>query len=155
MRYETDGAVTRVYVSNGKSFLIDSNQVEKVMQYSWHFTTKGYVRTSSRKLKRISLHKYLLNTDKQIDHINRDKTDNRISNLRICTTQENNFNRMGWTYSKSGLKGVTYDKRKNKFKARIGFNNKRLHLGYFDTAEEASRVYNQKAKELYKDYSPL
>lgn len=41
MRYETSGNITRIYVSQGRSFLIDTDQLEKVMQYSWHVTTKG------------------------------------------------------------------------------------------------------------------
>lgn len=154
MRYETSGNITRIYVSQGRSFLIDTDQLEKVMQYSWHVTTKGYIRTSSRKLKRIALHKFLMKTDEQIDHINRDKTDNRLANLRVCTTRENNFNRRGWSKSKTGFKGVTYDNRKKKYKARIGIDNKRIHIGYFDTAEEASRAYNEMAEKLYGEYAP-
>lgn len=105
-------------------------------------------------MKRIALHKFLMNTDEQIDHINRDKTDNRLANLRVCTTQENNFNRTGWKNSKSGFKGVTYVEAKKKFKARIGINGKRIHLGYFDTAEEASRAYNEMAEKFYGEYAP-
>ena len=68
-----------------------------------------------------------------LDHINRDKTDNRICNLRITNDTLNKQNQ--------DVKGYTLDKRSNKWRARIIFNKKRIDLGYFDSEEEAREAY--------------
>ena len=84
----------------------------------------------------------------QIDHINRIKNDNRISNLREATQQKNNFNLGGAKNNTSGYKGVTWYEPSKKWKAQIGVNGKNIHLGYFIDPLEASEAY-QKAKEKY------
>lgn len=78
------------------------------------------------------------NEKEQIDHINGIRNDNRLENLRIVSNQQNSFNQKS--------KGFT--KCKNKFRARIKINNKNIHLGSFETEEEAREAY-LKAKELY------
>jgi len=68
-----------------------------------------------------------------IDHKNRDKLDNCISNLRLVSNQENQFNRCCKGYCKSG----------NKYQARICVNGKFICLGTYDTEEEAHNAYQQ------------
>jgi hypothetical protein len=62
------------------------------------------------------------------------------------------MNRKKMENNKSGYVGVYFNKARNKFKASIYNNNKRIHLGYFDTALEASEAYETKAKELFGEY---
>jgi hypothetical protein len=76
-----------------------------------------------------------------LDHINGIKDDNRISNLRSVTYQEN-------CYNYTNAKGYTWYKKYNKWLAQIKFDNKRKHLGYFDTEEDARAAYLE-AKEKY------
>jgi hypothetical protein len=76
-----------------------------------------------------------------LDHINGVRTDNHISNLRSVTYQENQHNR-------TTAKGYTWNKTANKWKAQIGLNGKTIHLGYFNTEEDAKQVYLE-AKEKY------
>ena len=76
-----------------------------------------------------------------IDHIDGDKTNNCISNLRVVTQQENQFNRK--------CKGYTFDKASGKYKAIIKLNQKSIHIGLFDTKEEAHQAYLEKKKELH------
>lgn len=74
----------------------------------------------------------------EIDHINRCKTDNRISNLRNANRSENNLNKDPTSSSKSGVKGVYWDRRRNKWRAEFRLNTgKRRHVGHFDTVPEA------------------
>jgi hypothetical protein len=68
-----------------------------------------------------------------LDHINRDRSDNRISNLRITNHIENQQNQDG--------KGYGFHKRDKKWFAQIWFENKKKWLGYFDTEEEARQAY--------------
>lgn len=156
-KYVTENDITTVYDSNGNSFIIDTNMIDYVGQMKWYVDkTKGYVKSTTTK---IYLHKYLMqNTDGVVDHINRDKADNRISNLRICTTQENNMNRAVSKNNQSGIKGVSYCANRNrpsKYKASIGYDGKKIFLGYYRTKEEAEEVYKQKAIELFGEYAPL
>jgi len=87
-----------------------------------------------------------------IDHVNGVKDDNSISNLRSCTQQQNTFNRGARKDNTSGFKGVSFNKMAKKFHARIVINGKNKHLGLFNTAKEASEVYEAKAKELFGEY---
>lgn len=86
----------------------------------------------------------------QIDHINTDKNDNRIANLREATGPENSGNqRKARAGSTTGLLGVSWYRRRNKFKASIGLSGKIMYLGYFRTAEEAHQAYLKAKRELH------
>lgn len=52
--------------------------------------------------------------------------------------------------NKSGYNGVHFDEVKGKFQAKIGYNGKRIHIGYYFTAEDAAKAYDQMAKKLHK-----
>ena len=75
-----------------------------------------------------------------IDHINRNRLDNRVENLRITTNQGNQHNRTA--------KGYTWCKSNKKWNAQIRLNGKSHHLGYYDTEEEARQSY-LRAKPIY------
>jgi hypothetical protein len=79
--------------------------------------------------------------DNPIDHIDRDRGNNHISNLRLGTPSLNQQNR-------SNTKGYYWNKQKQKYKAYININDKVIHLGYFKTEEEARQAYLD-AKKLY------
>lgn len=87
---------------------------------------------------------------KSIDHINLDKTDNKISNLRIADKFQNAANRGIMKNNTSGYKGVT--KHRNKWRAQINHLKKRYNIGYFDTPELASIAYENFAKQLLGDF---
>lgn len=83
----------------------------------------------------------------QIDHINHNTLDNRLSNLRLVTNQENQKNR-AYTGNSSGRIGVCFDKARNKWKPHIKINQKLINLGRFDTLEMAILV-RKAAEEKY------
>lgn len=98
---------------------------------------------------------YFLKNDhcpKYIDHINQIKDDNRIENLRGCTNQENQRNTGIRKDNKSGFKGVSWYKSSNKWRAKITVSGKIIHLGYFNTAKEASEAYEEHAKVEFRDF---
>lgn len=82
----------------------------------------------------------------QIDHINRNRIDNQISNLREVSHKQNNQNKGKAGNNTSGHTGVCWHKQKSKWQTHIKHNRKRIHLGYFATIEEA--VAARKAGEL-------
>ena len=75
-----------------------------------------------------------------VDHINRDRTDNRRENLRAASQQSNNRNRKNIT---GKYKGVSWSKHAKKFRATIRDKGKQIHLGYYQTEEEAAIAYNE------------
>ena len=87
-----------------------------------------------------------------VDHKNGDRADNRIINLRSCTQQENLRNSKQRTGSKSKYKGVSWNSRVNKWQAKICVDYHSTHLGYFSKEEEAKEAYENKAKEIFKEF---
>lgn len=78
---------------------------------------------------------------KTIDHIDRNKLNNNIENLREVTDSENKYNSAKYKNNTSGYKGVCYSKQKKKWRAQINFKGKRLQLGLFPTPEMAYFAY--------------
>lgn len=87
-----------------------------------------------------------------IDHIDRNKTNNRIINLREATNSENLRNAKLSSVNAVGLKGVTFYKRTGKYQAKIYIEGKRKHLGYFNTPEEAHKKYVEQMGIHYGDF---
>ncbi len=88
-----------------------------------------------------------------IDHINLDRFDNRIENLRLASVAENNRNRPKQSNNTTGYKGVTLHKKTGKFCAKIMANKVRYSLGYYETAEEAAEAYKKAALRLHGDFA--
>ncbi len=86
-----------------------------------------------------------------IDHKNRNPGDNRICNLRECSHSQNMMNRTKSSNNKSGFKGVYKDK--NAFRAEINVHGKRVRLGRYPTAKEASEAYINAAKSSHSNFA--
>lgn len=87
-----------------------------------------------------------------IDHINCNKKDNRIFNLRTATRQQNMRNQNKKSSNTSGFKGVHFSKDKNKWCARIRIDNKRMFLGYFSSASDAHAAYASACKRHHLSF---
>lgn len=87
-----------------------------------------------------------------IDHKNRSFCDNRFENLREATTQEQALNKRTWRQKKNPLKGVSQS-RGRRWQARICSGRRSVHLGMFDTAEEAHAAYVAAAKQHFGDFA--
>lgn len=88
-----------------------------------------------------------------IDHINRDKTDNRISNLRLATIEQSNQNREKHKVNTSGYKGVSFSKSRGLWEASIKWNGKSKFLGRFSRKEDARDAYIKASIERHGDFS--
>jgi hypothetical protein len=99
----------------------------------------GYCRVCLPGDKEIYLHRFIVNAGKfdHVDHINRNKLDNRSSNLRKCTRSVNMHNSKIRHDNKTGVKGVWFSKRDKVYQASIHCEGKRHHLGSFKTVEDA------------------
>ncbi len=140
---------------------IDSTRLRAVLEYdpdtggfTWTKGNKpaGYLHSSGYVLIRIDgvsyrahrlawLYVHGVWPEDQIDHINRTRADNRISNLREATPQGNAANRGARAGSKSGYPGVTWYARYNKWQACRRHGGKIKHLGYFDCPDAAHAAY--------------
>jgi len=93
---------------------------------------------------------------KDVDHINGDRLDNRSSNLRFATRQQNSGNRGANSRNKSGYKGVNlHDPDRMVWKAQIMDNGKKRSIGYFATAAEAALAYNAEAVKVFGEFAFL
>jgi len=90
-----------------------------------------------------------------IDHIDGDRSNNNIENLRLCTTQQNAYNRGMQANNKSGFKGVSWHKQKGKWVAQIKIDGKNKFLGFFEDKEKAYLAYCEKAIERHGEFAKL
>lgn len=91
----------------------------------------------------------------EIDHINGDPADNRITNLRLCVRRQNGKNLAVQKRNRSGYKGVVRDKARGKWLARVVADYQVHNLGRFDTPEEAATAYNAAAAKLHGEFGRL
>ena len=83
----------------------------------------------------------------EVDHLDNDKSNNSIENLRSASRSENIFNSLKNVSNKSGYKGVCFHKATNKWNAQIGIEGgRRLNLGFYKSPEEAHQAYCDAAK---------
>lgn len=133
-----------VKVSNGDRLLLDDHK--------WYLSPGGYVVRSYRqsgKTINLYLHQVILGKKRGmvIDHINGNKLDNRRSNLRFVSPLINSHNSVK-TRSKSGLRGVSWSTKDNRFIARVSVKGINYIAGYFRDSEEASVAYYEKKAKI-------
>lgn len=90
-----------------------------------------------------------------LDHINMDRMDNRIENLRLSSVTENNRNRGADKRNALGIKGVAFDRRSGRYVAKISADRVTHHLGHFQTRDEAAHAYNKAALRLHGEFARL
>ena len=146
-RLYEDGRVQHI-----KSGRIRKNSISK----RGYYTVTLY---NSGKRKTLNIHRLLaeyfmenFNNSLSVDHIDGNKLNNDLHNLRMCTHQQNLMNTKLGKNNSSGYKGVSYCKDRKKFVSSIKHNYKTIFLGRYETAKEASEVYEKKAKELFGKY---
>lgn len=151
------------YKNNTYQAVIDEENKNLVIQYSWRLDSFGYAVTNhyvnGKRAPNLRMHRLIMGSScdgKVIDHADRNPLNNCKANLRICTQSENLANKKKQTHAVSSkFKGVYFDKQYNKWRARITYKRKTTHIGLFDTEMAAAEAYNIKAKEVFKEYALL
>ena len=135
--------------------LLDAEDVDSVSLYQWSIGIHGYV-TSGAGRRQILLHRLVagVGNGSIVDHINRNKLDNRRSNLRLCTCQQNMFTREQQTNNQSGYKGVCKVRTGN-WQAQINYCGRAVYLGCYEDALSAAAAYDNAAKSLFGEYAFL
>jgi hypothetical protein len=123
--------------------IIDTEHINAISKYKWCAGGNGYIISRpDYKAKALILHRVLTNAPDGmvVDHINHNRMDNRLSNLRVCTEQQNMCNQRLRVDNTSGYKGVYWDKTVGKWHAQISVNNVIINLGYSVSLQECVRI---------------
>jgi hypothetical protein len=128
-----------------------------VDKFKWHKDVNGYAVSIHRPGPNLRMHVLIMRpgTGQKVDHENGNKLFNRRENLRLCTIAQNMQNQRRRIDNSSGFKGVSFVPAYRKYRAYIGHNGKRYHLGHFVTAVEAASAYNARAIELHGRFARL
>ena len=153
-----DSKVCRIPLTQGYFALVDADDYEELSRYKWHISDKGgrLYAYRTEKGKKTAMHRQILNAPSGMycDHINHNGLDNRKANLRLCTPQQNAYNRRPFAGT-SKYKGVHWDRQRRKWRARIRHNGKLIHIGYFDYEADAVIAYDDYAIELFGEFAYL
>lgn len=139
--------LTRGYVA-----LVDDADYPRVCHIKWYAHNMGYAYNKKHGL----MHRLICPPPEgfELDHINRNGFDNRRCNLRICTHQENMWNRR-LRKNQHGYAGVKYRYDASHYVAKIRLpNGKDLYLGHADTAEAAAQLYAEAVRKYHGQFVP-
>lgn len=150
-----------IQLTQGKVAIVDDEDFEWLNQWKWCVNGDGYAHRHAQmvngKQTKVKMHREILGLikgdSKDCDHINGNRIDNRRENLMVCKRSENSHNQKISIDNTSGFKGVYWDKPYKKWRARILINNKRKHLGYFTTPEEAHSACCEAAIKYYGEFA--
>lgn len=157
-KYDLSGTYGIGWTSNtNHEFYFDLEDYNKIKNYCWfeHVIKDGYRRLECR-IKGdnhiITMAQLLFNDLR--DHINRNPFDNRKNNLRKCDNEQNAINHSKRKDNTSGVIGVNYSIKQNKWVARIGYNKTRLILGSYDYFNDAVISRLKAEKKYYGEFAP-
>ncbi len=155
-------AFRKIPLTQGKFAIVDEEDYEELNKYKWyalnhrgHFYA-GRVDIKDGRRRNMTMHRQLINCpiDKVIDHKNHNGLDNRKANLRVATRQQNSWNIKKRPGKKSSqFKGVSFCKRDKRWEAYIICGMKHIFIGRYDDEETAARAYDEKAKELFREFA--
>lgn len=144
----------------GVKVIVDEEDVEILKQHRWVIGGPGYAVTykyPTGKTVCLLMHRLIVGArpGQVCDHINGNKLDNRKSNLRICKQRENAKNRVGCRDSRSGIKGVHWDKSRGLWGVQIRADERRIYVGRYSDIEQAKAAYNEAAAKYHGAFARL
>ena len=147
----------KINLTQGKVALVDEEDfiiLSSVRWYCVRFRGKFYAQGMIDG-KPVYMHRFIVKANRRfdIDHKDGNGLNNRKSNLRACTKSQNQGNRGTASHNTSGFKGVSAHPSFKGFRAFIRKNGIQQHIGIFQTASQAAREYDKKAKELFGEFA--
>ncbi len=151
-------------LTKGHFVLVDEEDYPVYSQFNWSAsvlprTVYAYLRRNHEGKSRILfLHRVITGAPHgmQVDHINGNGLDCRRSNLRVCTVRANHQNiRKTVVSTSSQYKGVSWDKCRSKWLAKVKAGGRYFNVGRFDDEEDAARAYDTKARDLFGEFARL
>lgn len=129
--------------------IVDDEDYDMLSTKKWSLNRRGYPQAVSG----VRMHLMVIDVPEgmQGDHINRNKLDNRKTNLRVATASQNQANRRMPKTNTSGYKGVRWDR--GKWRAYIGVDGKDRHLGRFVNITDAAKAYDVAALAVFGDFA--
>lgn len=153
---------TIIPLTKGEFTIIDMADFEQASQFHWALHGEGYAVTRNQITGHALMHRWISGAKKGevCDHRNRNRLDNRRSNLRLCNyTQNGQYceKRMPYGTSKSRFKGVCTTQLGNlkPWRAYYSINRTQISLGTFETEVEAALAYNTAALEHFGEFALL
>ena len=153
--YEIRGDTGYGTLRDGTVFLFSADKFDRIRDVNWYrnFKEQGkqlYIISTRGK----KLHEFLVDCPKgyEVDHISLDTLDNRDCNLRVVTHQQNQCNQPLQRNNTSGVAGVSYYPPLRKYRARIKIMQHEIHLGYYQTFEEAVQARNVGIECMFGNY---
>lgn len=149
----------RIKLTKGRYATVDAKYYDILSQHSWCYQSPGYAATRIRG-RLVLMHRFVAELEwgpsqKNVDHRNRRRCDNRVQNLRYADQSDNNMNRIKSRANTSGYKGVFWHKGAKKWMAQLMYRKRTHYLGLFSTPVEAAKAYNRKALEVAGEYANL
>lgn len=131
----------KILLKHGECALVDDKDYFELRNTRWHLSKGGYARCSSNG-KKIYMHHHINKTPRgfHTDHINRNKLDNRKSNLRTVTCSQNLHNSKIQRNDNSGYRGVYWYERYKKWEVYINVRGKRIYLKRFSSLRDAIKA---------------
>ncbi len=155
----------KIPLTRGLFALVDDCDYESMSQHKWYALNSQWGFRAARscridgKKRCVLMGRQILGLahgdNLQADHANHNTLDDRRCNLRICTNQQNSYNRKRYKNSSSRYKGVSWYGAYAKWMGYIRSSGKNLFLGYFGKEDDAARAYNSAAQKLHGQYAYL
>ena len=146
--------------NNNKKFYFDLEDYDKIKDYTWFMDTNGYILTvvtiGYKRRNNIYLHNLIMDCDiRNVDHINREKHDNRKNNLRIFEITSQNVSNISIKKNNtSGITGVSWNKQRCMWQAYIQYKHVSYNLGFYDNKEDAIKIRLKYESKLMKEFAP-
>ena len=143
------------YTSNSnKEFFFDLEDYIKIKDYTWSENKDGYIVSKFADGTEYKLYRLVTNCPNNmvVDHINHNILDNRKENLRICTISNNSMNRKLAKNNTSGVTGVHWNKKLNKWIAKITVDHHTIYLGSYDDFAQAIKIRKQAQDKYFGEF---
>jgi hypothetical protein len=159
-----NGIMKTIKLTKGYFAIVDDDDFERLSQWEWYalvakngrvYAVRVQYASAPAKPRTILMHREILNAPPgiDVDHEDRDGLNNQRLNLRIATRTQNQGNSSRRKDNTSGVKGVTWNKQHQQWRAQIQVNGKKQHLGYFRNTHSAASAYINAAKKHFGQFA--